>query len=129
MQFFEIRALSRAVLGERRQPPLADGRRCGSRWRELTTPSILPGRRGRRMVETATPSCDCRRRPAGSVSGCGRRAPPRRGPRSELPDVAPPDPSRSGHFPADYEFEVLPGDAVDGRLEVEIREDPYRAGG
>jgi len=31
-----------------------------------------------------------------------------------------------GPSPADYEFEVLPDDVIDGRLEVEIRSDVYR---
>jgi hypothetical protein len=35
-------------------------------------------------------------------------------------------PLEIGPFPADYEFEVLPDDVVDGRLEVEIRCDIYR---
>jgi hypothetical protein len=35
-------------------------------------------------------------------------------------------PLEIGPFPADYELEVLPGDAVDGRLEVEICSDIYR---
>jgi len=35
-------------------------------------------------------------------------------------------PLEIGHFPADYEIEVLPDDAVDGRLEVEILSDAYR---
>jgi hypothetical protein len=35
-------------------------------------------------------------------------------------------PLEIGHLPADYEIEVLPGDAVDGWLVVEISSDPYR---
>jgi hypothetical protein len=35
-------------------------------------------------------------------------------------------PLEIGPFPADYAIEVLPGDIVDGRLEIEIRSDAYR---
>jgi hypothetical protein len=35
-------------------------------------------------------------------------------------------PLEIGRLPADYEIEVMPGDAVDGRLVVEIVSDPYR---
>ena len=38
-------------------------------------------------------------------------------------------PLEIGFLPADYEFEVLPDDVVDGRLEVEIRSDTYRPAG
>jgi uncharacterized integral membrane protein len=36
------------------------------------------------------------------------------------------EPLEIGPFPADYAIEVLPGDIVDGRLEIEIRSDTYR---
>jgi hypothetical protein len=34
-------------------------------------------------------------------------------------------PFEIGHLPAVYELEVLPGDAVGGRLAIEILSDPY----